>query len=171
MINKILCSIGLHKWEVTFNQSPKKEKTCACCDKTKHTTYDMSYGCTYWADGKYWSIKLLIIALVFASCSTTPETITVQGTVIREDNMELGKFANAMTGLWDSHIYMIETDGSIYIAMTPGTSSDPLDLSFTGTFVLGELIAIGNAEEYFGGELETTKTEFRKLISYKDYIK
>lgn len=112
-------------------------------------------------------ILFLIIAFIFVGCSNTPDTITVKGTIIGEDKVEMGPLANALTGMWNSHGYLIETDTLIYIAMTPSTSVDPLDSNFTGTFVLGKLVATGTSEEYFGGKLSTTKAEFRKLISYK----
>lgn len=113
------------------------------------------------------ALLLLLTTLIFIGCSNTPETITVDGTITAEDNMELGGMGNFLTGLNDCHIYMLETDDVIYAIMTPSTSSDPLDSAFVGTFELGELRGTGKSEEYFGGKLSTTEIEFRDLISYK----
>jgi len=109
----------------------------------------------------------LIIIAVLIGCSNTPETITVQGIVTEEDSLTTTGLGTMLTGLSDCNVYMIETDDSRYMAMTPNISLDPLDSAYVGTFVLSKVIATGTSKEYFGGELTTTKSEFRNLISYK----
>ena len=114
------------------------------------------------------NLLLLIITASLISCSPKePDTITVQGTIIAEDDLKLSTGAKLLTDLRECHTYLIETDSAVYMAMTPSISADPLDSAFTGTFVLSKVVQVGNSSEYVGGKIKSTKMEFRNLISYK----
>jgi len=53
----LLCYLGYHIWEITYIKGPKRERTCKICNKIQSTMYDMSYGETYWTNGRIWSNK------------------------------------------------------------------------------------------------------------------
>ena len=53
-ISGVMCSLGMHKWKTTMLTKVKGHRKCSKCLKEQHTMYDMCYGGTYWADGKYW---------------------------------------------------------------------------------------------------------------------
>lgn len=69
-INSVMCRFGFHKWEyskdnvVKYNGFHKWEyikdnvvkcnRTCKCCGKKMHSSYDMTYGETIWLNGHYW---------------------------------------------------------------------------------------------------------------------
>lgn len=111
---------------------------------------------------------LLLIITALVSCSPNePDTIRVQGTIVEEDDLELSVGDKILTGLHEGHIYLIEADNSVYIAITPSVSTDPLDSAFTGTFTLGKVVGVGSSSEYVGGEIKSTIMEFRDLISYE----
>lgn len=112
-------------------------------------------------------ILTFLLLTVLTGCSDPDKTLTIKGTIIAEDDIELNTKAKFFTDLHDGHSYMLETDSIMYIIMTPSLTSDPLDSSFTGTFVLSDIIATGTSKDYFGGNIQTTSVEFRDLISYK----
>ena len=53
-LNSLMCRFGFHKWEYSKDTVVKCNRTCKCCGKKMHSSYDMSYGETIWLDGHYW---------------------------------------------------------------------------------------------------------------------
>ena len=53
-LHVVMCSLGWHKWKITMLTKVKGHRKCNKCLKEQHTMYDMTYGSTYWANGKYW---------------------------------------------------------------------------------------------------------------------
>jgi len=53
-LHVVMCRFGFHDWLMDKDTVVKCNRTCRKCDKWQHSMYDMSYGDTYWVDGKYW---------------------------------------------------------------------------------------------------------------------
>ncbi len=51
---RVMCRLGFHDWLLDKKTVVKCNRTCRRCDKQQHSMYDMTYGYTYWVNGKYW---------------------------------------------------------------------------------------------------------------------
>ena len=50
----VMCRLSFHKWTYDKDTIVKCNKTCKCCGKKMHSSYDMCYGSTVWLNGHYW---------------------------------------------------------------------------------------------------------------------
>lgn len=54
MIKNLFCWLGIHNWREIYNDYPKVVQECTHCSRQRSTMHDMTYGCTYWANGDHW---------------------------------------------------------------------------------------------------------------------
>jgi hypothetical protein len=55
MFGKLLCWLGIHDWELTYEDGPRLERRCGRCGTHQHTSCNLTTGAVVWLSGQWWT--------------------------------------------------------------------------------------------------------------------